>query len=127
MPEPEDDPNGSRKAAASPSHIPVDEELRTSSRDQDPFRDFLAELADGSRWELLRTEGWEEFSQRLAALIVDLAPRRRQALVMLLFALSERMISPDDANTWIAAHDLDRDEGVEEMIGWLRQFRPPPP
>jgi hypothetical protein len=91
----------------------------------DPFRSFLAELADGKRWELLRTEGWEEFSERLADLIVRLAVRRRQAVVMLLFALSERMVTPDEANTWIAAHDLDDDEGVEEMIFWLRDLRPP--
>jgi hypothetical protein len=57
-------------------------------------------LADGKRWELLRTEGWEEFSERLASLIVRLPARRRQAVVMLLFALSERMITPDEANAW---------------------------
>jgi hypothetical protein len=93
--------------------------------EQDPFKDFLAELADGKRWELLRTDGWEEFSARLAALIVELPPRRRQALVMLLFALSERMTTPDVANAWIAAHDMDSDEGIEQMIAWLRVLRPP--
>jgi hypothetical protein len=96
-----------------------------TSEDDDPFRSFLAELADGKRWELLRTDGWEEFAERLAALIVKLPGRRRQALVMLLFALSERMITPDEANAWIAGHDLDSDEGVEEMISWLRVLRPP--
>ena len=44
---------------------------------------------------------------------------------MLLFALSERMTTPDDANAWIGSHDLDEDEGVEELIAWLRQLRPP--
>jgi hypothetical protein len=96
----------------------------TSEEDDDPFRSFLSELADGKRWELLRTEGWEEFSERLAGLIVRLPVRRRQAVVMLLFALSERMITPDEANAWIADHDLDADEGVEEMIAWLRVLRP---
>jgi hypothetical protein len=62
----------------------------------------------------------------LAALIVGLPARRRQALVMLLFALSERMITPDDANAFIAAHDLDQDQGVEEMISWLRALDPRP-
>jgi hypothetical protein len=91
----------------------------------DPFRSFLAELADGTRWELLRTTGWEEFSERRASLIVQLPERRRQAIVMLLFALSERMTTSDEANAWIAAHDLDSDQGVDEMIGWLRELRPP--
>jgi hypothetical protein len=98
---------------------------RDNADEGDPFRSFLAELADGQRWELLRTEGWEEFSERLANLIVRLPPRRRQAVVMLLFALSERMITPDEANAWIGEHDLDHDEGVEEMIAWLRELRPP--
>jgi hypothetical protein len=96
-----------------------------ASQDDDPFRSFLAELADGKRWELLRTEGWEEFAERLSSLIVLLPTRRRQALVMLLFALSERMVTPDEANAWIAGHDLDHDEGVDEMIAWLRDLRPP--
>jgi len=89
----------------------------------DPFRAFLSELADGQRWELLRTEGWEDFAERLSSLIADLPPRRRQALVMLLYALSERMLTPDEANVWIADHDMDSDEGVEDMIAWLRGRR----
>ena len=95
------------------------------SRVDDPFQDFLAELADGQRWQLIRSKGWEDFTERLARLIVDLVPRRRQALVMLLFALSERMLTPEDANRWIADHDLHRDETVEDMISWLRSLRPP--
>ena len=93
--------------------------------DEDPFRAFLAELADGKRWQLLRADGWEEFAERLSAVIVVLPARRRQALVMLLFALSERMTTPEDADEWIARHDLDADEHVEAMIGWLRDLRPP--
>ncbi|HEX4220051.1 MAG TPA: hypothetical protein VHZ02_16855 [Acidimicrobiales bacterium] len=96
-----------------------------TSQGDDPFREVLAELADGHRWELIRTDQWEEFSGRLAGLIVTLTPRRRQALVMLMFALSERMITPDDVQTWSGDHDLDTDEGLEAMIAWLRQFRPP--
>jgi hypothetical protein len=96
-----------------------------TSEDDDSFRSFLAELADGKRWELLRADGWEEFAERLSGLIVLLPARRRQALVMLLFALSERMISPDEANGWISSHDLDHDEGVDEMIAWLRVLRSP--
>jgi hypothetical protein len=92
--------------------------------DDDAFRQFLGELTDGKRWALLRTEGWEEFAQRLSEMIVELSPRRRQALVMLLFALSERLVQPEDAEAWIAQHDLDTDAGVEQMISWLRQFRP---
>ena len=93
--------------------------------DDDPFRQILTELADGKRWELIRIDGWEEFSERLANLIVTLPPRRRQALVMLLFALSERMITPEVANAWMADHDVATDDGLEAMIAWLRQFRPP--
>jgi hypothetical protein len=96
-----------------------------TSGDDDPFRSFLAELADGTRWELLRADGWEDFAERLSGLIVILPARRRQALVMLLFALSERMVTPDEANAWISRHDLDHDEGVDEMIAWLRVLRPP--
>src|ERR1700722_2505193 len=82
-------------------------EMPMPAKNDDPFRDFLAELADGNRWQLIRTDGWEDFAQRLSELIVILPPRRRQALVMLLFALSERMIDPDDADQWIAHHDLE--------------------
>lgn len=92
--------------------------------DDDTFRLFLGELTDGKRWQLLRTSGWEEFAERLSDLIIELSPRRRQALVMLLFALSERLVQPDSAASWIAGHDLDSDTGVEQMITWLRQFRP---
>jgi hypothetical protein len=71
------------------------------------------------------TDGWEEFSERLANLIVTLPPRRRQALVMLLFALSERMITPEATNAWMADHDVATDDGLKAMIAWLRQLRPP--
>ena len=92
--------------------------------DDGTFRRFLGELTDGKRWELLRSSGWEEFAERLSELIIELSPRRRQALVMLLFALSERLLQPESAAQWIAEHDLDSDAGVEQIITWLRQFRP---
>lgn len=44
---------------------------------------------------------------------------------MLLFALSERMLTPGIANAWLASHETDTDEGIEAMIAWLRQLRPP--
>jgi hypothetical protein len=66
-----------------------------TSEDDDSFRSFLAELADGKRWELLRADGWEEFAERLSGLIVLLPARRRQALVMLLIAWLRVLRSPD--------------------------------
>lgn len=91
----------------------------------DPFRAFLAELADGKRWTLIRSEGWEEFAKRLSEVIATLSPRRRQALVMLMFALSERMTTPQAAEEFLAQQDTESDEGVEALVAWLRQFRPP--
>lgn len=95
------------------------------SSSDDPFRSLLSELADGKGWQLIRTTGWQDFAERLSSLIVSLPPRRRQALVMLLFALSERMLTPDEAKEWIAAHDMDDDSSVEALIRWLRGLRPP--
>jgi hypothetical protein len=43
---------------------------------------------------------------------------------MLLFALTDELVSPDDVQAWIADHDVDSEDGVEAMIAWLRQFRP---
>jgi hypothetical protein len=90
----------------------------------DPFTEFLGELADGQRWRLARSKGWDDFIERLSRLIVDLPLRRRQALVMLLFALTEELVGPDEVQTWIADHDVQSEGGVEAMIAWLRQFRP---
>lgn len=91
-----------------------------------PFAAFVAELADGQRWTLLRAEGWDEFVERLTALVAELEPRRRQALVMLLFALVDRQLTPEQAKEHLDAHDIDSDEGVAELIEWLRRFRPSP-
>jgi hypothetical protein len=90
----------------------------------DPFSEFLEELADGQRWRLARSDGWDDFVERVSRLIVDLPLRRRQALVMLLFALTEQLVSPEEVETWIADHDVRSEDGVEAMIAWLRQFRP---
>lgn len=93
---------------------------------ENPFAELVIELADGKRWTLLRAEGWDDFVGRLASLIAQLAPRRRQALVMLLFALVDRQLTPDTARDWLDTHDTDSDEGLSEMLQWLRQFRPRP-
>ena len=94
--------------------------------DDNPFAAFVAELADGQRWTLLRAEGWDDFVERLTALVAELEPRRRQAIVMLLFALVDRQLTPEGAKAYLDAHDVDSDEGVREMVEWLRQFRPRP-
>ena len=93
----------------------------------DPFAEFIGELSDGHRWSLVRAEGWDDFIQRLSDLVEDLPPRRRQALMMLLFALVYEQLTPDDAREWIDTHDVESDVGIEAMVAWLRQFRPPQP
>ncbi len=93
----------------------------------DAFGSVLAEVADGHRWALLRADGWDDFIERLSHLIADLPVRRRQALMMLLFALAYEQLTPDEAKAWLDDHDVTADEGLEAMISWLRQFRPPEP
>lgn len=93
----------------------------------DPFAEFVSELSDGSRWKLLRAYGWDDFIERLSELIVDLPPRRRQALMMLLFALVYEQLTPEAAKGWLDEHDVDSEEGIEALISWLRRFRPPQP
>lgn len=90
----------------------------------DAFGEFVTELADGKKWALLRAEGWDDFVERLSLLIADLAPRRRQALVMLLFALMDGKLTPEEAQAWLDDHDLEHASTVEQMITWLRQYRP---
>lgn len=68
-----------------------------------------------------------DFAQRLSDIIVELPPRRRQALIMLLFALIYEQLTPDDAEAWLDDHDVDSADGIEAMISWLRQFRSPQP
>jgi hypothetical protein len=91
----------------------------------DPFKEFVTELADGHRWALIRSQGWDEFVERLTGLVAELEPRRRQALMMLLFLLVDEQVTPDAARSYIAEHDTESDQGVEAMIAWLRKFRPP--
>lgn len=93
---------------------------------ENPFAEFVAELADGKRWTLLRADGWDDFIDRLTGLVADLEPRRRQALLLLLFALVDRQLTNEQAEEWIAEHDVDSDEGLTQMITWLREFRPNP-
>jgi hypothetical protein len=89
----------------------------------DIFFDFASEFADGERWRLLRSQSWDDFQERLAEVVGELPVRRRQALMMLLFALIEGFVDSDDLADWMSDHDLTRDEGIEEMIGWLRDRR----
>lgn len=89
----------------------------------DPVFDFATEFADGERWKLLQSHGRAEFEVRLAETIGDLPVRRRQALMMLLFALMEDVVTPADVRSWMDGHDIGSDEGIEALIGWLRQRR----
>jgi hypothetical protein len=45
-------------------------------------------------------------------------------LIMLLFALTEKLLDPDRLLGWLADRDVTTDAGLEEFIGWLRTFRP---
>jgi hypothetical protein len=87
------------------------------------FLEFAAEFADGERWELLRAQNWDQFQERLGEAVGDLPVRRRQALVMLLFAMVEGFVTSDDLAGWLSDHDPGRDEEVEALIGWLRERR----
>lgn len=91
--------------------------------DGDAFLGFAAEFADGERWKLLQSEGWEEFQGRLAEVVGDMPVRRRQALMMLLFAMVERTVDSAQVREFLDTHDASSDEGVEAIIAWLRQKR----
>jgi hypothetical protein len=90
----------------------------------DPFVEVMTELSDGLRWTLARADGWDDFVDRLSRLLPELSLRRRQALIMLLFALTEKLLDPDRLLGWLAGRDVTTDAGLEEFIGWLRTFRP---
>jgi hypothetical protein len=90
----------------------------------DPFRDFVAELGDGQKWALIQASGWEDFVARLAAKIIDLAPARRTALLMMLMVMAEGRLSPAELETHLAGRDLEDDEDVDALVAWLRGFRP---
>jgi hypothetical protein len=100
--------------------------VTTAEGDENAFAAFVTELADGQKWALVRAEGWDDFIERLTTLIADLEPRRRQALVMLLFALVDRQLLPEQAQEWLDEHDTESDEGLTQMLTWLREFRPRP-
>lgn len=89
----------------------------------DAFLAFAAEIADGERWRVLRAEGWEDMQERLAEAMGELPVRRRQALMMLLFALVEEFVTPEDVRLWEMVHDIGTDDGIEQLISWLRQAR----
>jgi hypothetical protein len=89
----------------------------------DGFLEFATEFADGERWKLLRAEGWEDFQARLAEVVGELSVRRRQALMMLLFSLVEGTVDPPQVREFLDRHDVTTDEGVEEIVAWLRQKR----
>ncbi|MGH9102799.1 MAG: hypothetical protein ACRDYD_07435 [Acidimicrobiales bacterium] len=90
---------------------------------EDPFIDLLADLADGKRWAVLRAEGFDDFVERLTGIIDRLEPRRRQAVIMLMLALVEGLVTPEQADAWIRSHGVDTDQAVEAMIAWLRDRR----
>ena len=89
----------------------------------DSFLEFAAEFADGERWKLLRAEGWEDFQARLAEVVGDLPVRRRQALMMLLYSLVEETVDPAQVRDFLDVHDVSTDDGIEDLIAWLRQKR----
>jgi hypothetical protein len=101
----------------------VDIVMRMADPPMDAFFEFATEFADGERWKLLRSEGWDDFVERLAHAVGDLPPRRRQALMMLLFAMIEEFASPEEVRVWLDEHDVATDAGVDALITWLRQRR----
>jgi hypothetical protein len=90
---------------------------------EDAFFELAAEIADGERWLVIRADGWDDMQRRLAEAMDDLSVRRRQALIMLIFALVEKIVTPDQVQRWTDERDLSRDEVIEELIGWLRDAR----
>lgn len=94
--------------------------------ERDLFSELMTELSDGKRWALARADGWDEFIEQLSRLLPDLPLRRRQALIMLLFALTEKLLEPEDLTVWLADHDATSEEGLDQFLAWLRGFRAPP-
>jgi len=91
----------------------------------DPFVEVMTELSDGQRWKLSHADGWDDFVDRLSRMLPELSLRRRQAVIMLLFALTEKILTPDQLSHWLAGHDATSEAGLEEFLGWLRSFRRP--
>jgi hypothetical protein len=90
-------------------------------REHDAFRDLLAQLSDGAQWKVLSGVGRREFADRLTREIVDLELRRRQAVVMCLFALLAGDMQPDELAGFLRGRDMSDDAEVEALIAWLRQ------
>ena len=93
--------------------VPVDE--------QAAFDDLLAQLSDGARWKVLSGEGRAEFTEQLTAEIVELEPRRRQAVLMCLFALLAMNLHPEELARYLEGRDMSQDAEVEALIAWLRE------
>ena len=85
------------------------------------FDDLLAQLSDGARWKVLSGDGRAEFAERLTREIVELEPRRRQAVIMCLFALLAMNLDPDKLAVYLDGRDMSRDDEVEGLITWLRE------
>jgi hypothetical protein len=94
---------------------------------QDQFRSLIAELGDGQRWKLIRTTGWDEFVARLASVMAEVPLRRRQALLMMLLAMSDGNLTPEDVEGFLGTRHLEDDAEVEVLIEWLRAYRPREP
>jgi hypothetical protein len=87
----------------------------------DAFVDLLGQLADGARWKILSGSGRREFAERLTQEIVEVEPRRRQAILMCLFALLAMDMEPDDLGQFVAQRDMSDAHEVEALIVWLRE------
>ena len=90
-------------------------------KEDDAFDDLLAQLSDGARWKVLSGDGRAEFAERLTCEIVELEPRRRQAVIMCLFALLAMNLQPDELAHYLDGRDMSRDHEVEGLITWLRE------
>jgi hypothetical protein len=94
---------------------------------QDLFRSVVSDLGDGQKWKLIRTDGWDQFVRQLAHTIEELPLRRRQALLMMLFAMSDGNLSPEEIAAYLEGRDMEADDEVESLVDWLRRFRPREP
>lgn len=91
---------------------------------EDLFADLLSDLCDGERWKLIRAEEWDDFVVRLANLIEGLPVRRRQAILMMLLAMSDGNLEPEQLASYLHGRNMDDDAEVDALIQWLHQFRP---
>ena len=88
------------------------------------FGELLADLCDGQRWKLIRVEEWDDFIARLAEVIERLPIRRRQAMLMMLIAMSDGNLEPEELASFLNGRNMDDDAEVDALIHWLHQFRP---